>query len=52
MKAIKEELEDLSMRYLDPVAYEEIENELALYEDRRNTFIEEIKKKILDKIGN
>ena len=52
MKAIKEELEDLSMRYLDPVAYEEIENELAYYEDERNSFIEQIKKKILDKIGN
>ena len=52
MKAIKEELEDLSMRYLDPVAYEEIEHELALTERERNAFIEEIKKKILDKIGN
>lgn len=52
MKAIKEELEDLSMRYLDPVAYEEIENELRQFEDERNTFIEEIKQKILDKIGN
>ncbi|MBQ9514695.1 MAG: bifunctional (p)ppGpp synthetase/guanosine-3',5'-bis(diphosphate) 3'-pyrophosphohydrolase [Ruminococcus sp.] len=52
MKAIKEELEDLSMRYLDPVAYEEIEKELRMFEDERNSFIEEIKKKILDKIGN
>ncbi len=52
MKAIKEELEDLSMRYLDPVAYEEIEKELRLTENERNAFIEEIKKKILDKIGN
>ena len=52
MKAIKEELEDLSMRYLDPVAYEEIEKELSLTENERNAFIEEIKKKILEKIGN
>ncbi|MBQ3286195.1 MAG: bifunctional (p)ppGpp synthetase/guanosine-3',5'-bis(diphosphate) 3'-pyrophosphohydrolase [Ruminococcus sp.] len=52
MKAVKDELEDLSMRYLDPVAYSEIENKLRLTENERNAFIEEIKKKILDKIGN
>ena len=52
MKAIKEELEDLSLRYLDPVAYEEIEKELRLTEHERNAFIESIKRKILDKIGN
>ena len=52
MKAIKEELEDLSLRYLDPVAYSEIEKELSLTEHERNAFIEEIKHKILDKIGN
>ena len=51
MKAIKEELEDLSMRYLDPIAYEEIERQLQLKENERNAFIEQIKKKILDKIG-
>ena len=52
MKAIKDELEDLSLRYLDPVAYHEIEKELQLTEKGRNAFIEEIKRKILDKIGN
>ncbi|MBQ6335896.1 MAG: bifunctional (p)ppGpp synthetase/guanosine-3',5'-bis(diphosphate) 3'-pyrophosphohydrolase [Ruminococcus sp.] len=51
MKAIKEELEDLSMRYLDPIAYEEIERQLQLKENERNAFIEQIKRKILDKIG-
>ncbi len=51
MKAIKEELEDLSIRYLDPVGYQEIEKELAMTENERNVFIEEIKRKILDKIG-
>ena len=51
MKAIKDELEDLSMRYLDPVAYGEIEKRLQLTENERNAFIEQIKKKILDKIG-
>ena len=52
MKALKDELEDLSLRYLDPVAYNEIEKELELTEKDRNAFIEEIKRKILDKIGN
>lgn len=51
MKAVKDELEDLSMRYLDPVAYGEIEKQLQLTENERNAFIEQIKKKILDKIG-
>lgn len=52
MKAIKEELEDLSIRYLDPIGYDEIEKELRLTENERNEFIENIKKKILDKIGS
>lgn len=52
MKNIKEELEDLSIRYLDPVAYEEIETELKLSENERNAFIESIKQKIFDKIGD
>ncbi len=52
MKAIKDELEDLSMRYLDPIGYAEIERQLQLTANERNAFIEQIKKKILDKIGN
>ncbi|MBQ6413907.1 MAG: bifunctional (p)ppGpp synthetase/guanosine-3',5'-bis(diphosphate) 3'-pyrophosphohydrolase [Ruminococcus sp.] len=51
MKAIKDELEDLSMRYLDPVAYHEIEKQLQLTENERNAVIEEINRQILDKIG-
>ncbi len=52
MKNIKEELEDLSIRYLDPIAYEEIETELKNFESERNAFIEQIKEKLLDKIGD
>lgn len=51
MKAVKEELEDLSLRYLDPVGVEEIEKELALSKEERDEFIEEIKRKIMSKIG-
>lgn len=52
MKNIKEELEDLSIRYLDPIAYEEIETELKLTENERNAFINNIKEKINEKIGS
>lgn len=51
MKAVKDELEDLSIKYLDPVGVEEIEKELALSEEERKRFIEETKAKILAKIG-
>ena len=51
MKAIKDELEDLSIKYLDPIAVDEIEKELALSREERENFIEETKYKILTKIG-
>ena len=47
MTAVKEELEDLSLRYLDPVAYKEIEHALLLKEDERDKFIERKKKEIV-----
>ncbi len=49
MKAIKEELEDLSLRYLDPVGYEEIENELLLTANDREAFISDLKDEILER---
>ena len=50
IRAIKEELEDLSLRYLDPVAYEEIEQQLAKRHEDRVSFLEHIKTKIRDRI--
>ncbi len=47
MKAVKEELEDLSLRYLDPIGYKEIEDALMLRENEREKFIEKKKKEIL-----
>ncbi|HBN79862.1 MAG TPA: (p)ppGpp synthetase, partial [Ruminococcaceae bacterium] len=44
IRAVKEELEDLSLRYLDPVAYQEIENALELRSKDRDAFIESTKK--------
>lgn len=47
MKAVKEELEDLSLRYLDPIGYSEIEEAILLQESERDKFIERKKKEIL-----
>ena len=40
IESVKEELEDLSFRYLDPYAYAEIEQVLELKKDKREEFIE------------
>ena len=46
IRAVKEELEDLSFYYLDPYAYEEIENALQMRKADRQALIEKIKTKI------
>ncbi len=48
IKAIKEELEDLSLRYLDPVGYAEIEKELQLTAHDRGDFISYLKDEIME----
>lgn len=50
IRTVKEELEDLSLRYLDPMGYEEIEQNLALREDQRAGFIASIKQQILERM--
>ncbi len=50
IRAIKEELEDLSLRYLDPVGYEEIEGQLAMRAEDRILFLERIKSRINDRL--
>ena len=49
IKTIKDELEDRSLQYLDPIGYKEIEDALMLSEDGRGKFIESIKEQILEK---
>ncbi|MBQ7745143.1 MAG: bifunctional (p)ppGpp synthetase/guanosine-3',5'-bis(diphosphate) 3'-pyrophosphohydrolase [Ruminococcus sp.] len=49
IKTIKEELEDRSLQYLDPIGYEEIEQAILLKEGERERFIEDIKSQILDR---
>ncbi|HEX3038315.1 MAG TPA: bifunctional (p)ppGpp synthetase/guanosine-3',5'-bis(diphosphate) 3'-pyrophosphohydrolase [Oscillospiraceae bacterium] len=51
IRAVKEELEDLSLRYLDAVAYQEIENALELRSKDRKAFIDTIKKRIFDRVS-
>ena len=46
IRAIKEELEDISLRFLDPVGYHEIECLLELKKEERENFLESIKEQI------
>ncbi|MGI5966580.1 MULTISPECIES: RelA/SpoT family protein [Anaerotruncus] len=50
IRAVKEELEDISLRYLDPVAYHEIESMLDLKKADRLHFLEKIKQKIRERL--
>lgn len=49
IRSVKEELEDLSFRYLDPYAYSEIEHILEIKKEEREAFINTIKNKILER---
>ncbi|WP_312643688.1 bifunctional (p)ppGpp synthetase/guanosine-3',5'-bis(diphosphate) 3'-pyrophosphohydrolase [Hydrogenoanaerobacterium sp.] len=50
IRAVKEELEDIALKYLDPIAYEEIEHMLDLKKDERSQFIEHIKARINQRV--
>ena len=50
IRAFKEELEDLAISYLDPVAYKEIANSLEKQVESRQEFLEEIKRQISDRV--
>ena len=50
IRAIKEELEDLSISYLDPVAYHEIEASLENQSKSRNEFLNDIKERISERM--
>ena len=52
IRTVKEELEDLSLRILDPVAYQEIEDALALREGERSAFLNSIRERITDKLDS
>ena len=52
IRAIKEELEDLSIRYLDPVGYAEIERQLEKKSKDRIHFVAEIKQTLYNRLQN
>ncbi len=52
IRAIKEELEDLSLRILDPVAYKEVEEKLALHADERAAFLANIQQRLQEHLGD
>ena len=51
IRPVKEELEDLAIKHLDPVAYNEIEESLTLHRQHREQILEEIKKRIAERLG-
>lgn len=51
IRALKEEMEDLSLRYLDPIAYKEIEDTMNLRNADRQEFIEKTKKHIMKRVS-
>lgn len=50
IRTIKEELEDLAIKYLDPVAYKDIESNLNMKSEERRIFLEDVKSRIYDRI--
>lgn len=50
IRAFKEELEDLAIRYLDPIAYQEIENSLQMKQEEGKVFLDDIQAQLNEKI--
>lgn len=50
IRTIKEELEGLSLRVLDPIACQEIEENLAMHADERNAFLNSIQERISENL--
>ncbi|MCC8072926.1 MAG: bifunctional (p)ppGpp synthetase/guanosine-3',5'-bis(diphosphate) 3'-pyrophosphohydrolase [Clostridiales bacterium] len=50
IRQIKEELEDLAIFYLDPIAYKEIEKNLSMKKEQGEEFLKDIKEQISEKI--
>jgi len=50
IRAIKEELEDISLRYLDPIAYQEISARLQTGKEEREKFLSQILRKFQERL--
>jgi len=46
ISAVKEELEDISIAHLDPIAYHEIEQQLSSHKSHREQFLESIRQRL------
>lgn len=51
IRAVKEELEDISLRYLDPIGYQEVEHLLNLKRSEQEAFLKKIKNKIHERLA-
>lgn len=51
ISSIKEELEDLAFKNLDPYAYEEIDQQMNMRKDSREKFVESIKERIRNRLA-
>ena len=51
IRTMKEELEDLSLKVLDPIAYQEVEENLALHADERSAFLGSIQERIREHLS-
>lgn len=50
IRGVKEELEDLAISFLDPIAYKEIRDKLEQQQTKRKEYLDSIQKKISDRI--
>lgn len=52
IRAVKEELEDLSLRHLDPIGYHQIEEKLVGQKEERQEFLNRIQCRIRERLGD
>ena len=51
IRAVKEELEDRSLKHLDPIGYQQIDEKLVGQKEERQEFLDRIKEKITERLG-
>ena len=52
IRGVKEELEDISIKYLDPIAYADIEKQLDMRKEEREAFLQRIIARIQRRLDN
>ncbi len=51
IRSVKDEMEDLALRYLDPIGYKEIEDQLEMGKAERDKFIQDVQKRISEQLA-